>query len=319
MTDASIEAALPASSGGSAQPPGLTPAIFLRALRLPFCFSSVLPYVFGALLASAPWNWAQFAIGFVVVLCTHLAANLVDDYADSASGVDDYDHTHYALFGGSKLIQEGILPPRWYFRAALSFAAVAAAGAVTLGVLMGRGEVPAGFVLVLAMAWMYSHGPYRLAYHGLGELTIVLTFGPAAVVGGAYIQQGSLPGWSTLAASLPMGLLVAAILVMNEVPDAPDDASGNKRTLVVRLGARRGWALLAGLLASIYMLVVGLVAAEWVSPWALYGLATLPLAVSAVRGARRDVGDKRRLMRSSRKVILIQLLVGLSLVVGAAT
>ncbi|MFP4052460.1 MAG: prenyltransferase [Phycisphaerae bacterium] len=319
MTDARVPAAEPVCSRYPTSSTGLTVGRFLRALRLPFCFSSVLPYVFGALLAVGEWHWFRFALGFGVVLCTHLAANLVDDYADSASGVDDYDHTHYGLFGGSKLIQEGVLSPQWYFRAAVSFAGIAAAGAAMLGVLMRQWEVPAWFAAVLAVAWMYSHGPFRLAYHGLGELTIVLTFGPAAVVGGAYIQQGARPGWSVVAASLPMGLLVAAILVMNEIPDAPDDASGNKRTLVVRLGAARGWLLLAGVLASIYLLIVALVAAGVVSPWALGSLATVPLAVSAVRGARRDVGDKRRLMRSSRKVILIQLLAGLSLVVGAAT
>ncbi|MFA5096893.1 MAG: hypothetical protein WC478_06095, partial [Candidatus Omnitrophota bacterium] len=81
----------------------------IRALRLPFISASILPFVFGSLIARQDFNMLGFTLGLLAVIFTHLSANLINDYFDSKSGVDWRDGNFYGFFGGSKLIQEGAL------------------------------------------------------------------------------------------------------------------------------------------------------------------------------------------------------------------
>ncbi len=291
-------------------------ATTFRALRLPFVTASALPYIYGGLYPNQPLRAWPFALGLLAVVMTHLAANLINDYADSFSGADARDLTYYGFFGGSKLIQEGRLSRAWYLAAARICAVVAALAVAALVIACKAPlSTPLYFVAILALAWSYSHGPLRFVYRGWGEVVVFLLFGPACVAGGLFLQLGYVPWLTALSLSLPFGFLTAGILVANEVPDADDDAAAGKRTLVVRAGAARGHVLYAALAAGAFAWIGVSVLLGGASPWLLLALVTLPVAAVAVTVLRRDCGNKVALVRAAKAAVLLQALVGVALIV----
>jgi 1,4-dihydroxy-2-naphthoate octaprenyltransferase len=142
---------------------------------------------------------------------------------------------------------------RWI--AVLGYGATAAVG---LMIVFSRepGVLLPG-ILGIALAFGYHAAPARLSYRGLGELAVAFCYGPLVVAGTYLVQRGRMPAW-VVAASVPLGLLIAAFLVVNEFPDARADAGAGKRTLVVRLGPRRSARLFAAVLGTAFALTLAL-------------------------------------------------------------
>jgi 1,4-dihydroxy-2-naphthoate octaprenyltransferase len=281
----------------------LRPTHLVKALRLPFTAASVLPYLTGALLAPTPWRPLLLALGLIAVAGTHLSANVINDYADARSGVDALDPTCFGFFGGSKLIQQGILPARFFLLTGLGLAALSATAALLGALLLKQPHLFLVFLLVWTAGWAYSCPPAALVYRGLGELTIFLLFGLATTCAGYILQTGRLTPDAILL-GLPHGFLVAGILIANEVPDAPDDERAGKRTLVVRAGAERGCLLyaLAAILAAVAMAVA---VARAILP--LAGLLAIPAALLPAAAAagrlRASPADKQKLVKASKLAI----------------
>ncbi len=137
------------------------PAILIRALRLPFITASVLPYCLGACIARESFNFFRFICGLTAVVCLHLSANLLNDYADSRSGADWKDWRFFGFFGGSKLIQEKILPENFYRNAAIVFAAVSGLSVAVLALTMKNFSIVVYFICILSLAWSYSARPLQ--------------------------------------------------------------------------------------------------------------------------------------------------------------
>jgi 1,4-dihydroxy-2-naphthoate polyprenyltransferase len=131
-------------------------------------------------------------------------------------------------------------------------------------------------------AWTYTGGRHPYGYRGLGEVAVFVFFGLAAVVGTAFVQVRSLT-WLALAASVPVGLLACALLVINNLRDIPSDAVAGKRTLAVRIGDPRTRLLYAGC-ALVPFAVAVLIAP--VRPLVLLTLLAIPLAIAPVRAVR---------------------------------
>ncbi|HEX2281337.1 MAG TPA: 1,4-dihydroxy-2-naphthoate octaprenyltransferase, partial [Thermomicrobiales bacterium] len=134
----------------------------------------------------------------------------------------------------------------------------------------------------LAAAYLYTGGPKPLAYVALGEVTVFLFMGPMIVVGSYYVQTGSV-SWTAFLISIPIGLMVTAILQANNIRDISDDTRAGKRTLATYIG--REWAVreYVVLVLGAYM-VLGMIAAVGIAP---VGVAivflTLPRAVELIR------------------------------------
>jgi 1,4-dihydroxy-2-naphthoate polyprenyltransferase len=294
----------------------MTLAVLSRALRWPFLTASVFPYLFGALLLPGALRLLPFALGLAAVAALHLSANLLNDYSDSQSGADWKDETYYGFFGGSKLIQEGRLSAAFYRNGAALFAAVAFLAVVILAVLLRNPGMVGLFAGVLLLAWAYSHRPLQLSYRRLGEAAVFLLFGPATVLGGAFIQLGHWPPPQVLLASLPFGFLTAAILVANEVPDHADDAKSGKRNWVGWIGPERAFVLYGLLLGAGCIASLALFASGLVRPLALIGLLAAPLGWRAASILRAKHGDKLALLQSSRLTIGLHAIVSLGLILG---
>ncbi|HZE18879.1 MAG TPA: 1,4-dihydroxy-2-naphthoate octaprenyltransferase, partial [Candidatus Angelobacter sp.] len=137
----------------------------------------------------------------------------------------------------------------------------------------------------------YTAGPWPLAYHGLGELFVFLFFGVVAVSGTYYVQARAL-SLDALLASIPVGSLSTAILVVNNVRDLEGDRDAGKRTLAVRMGRRATRLGYLVLLAAAYLTPLALLLAGRAAAWALLPFLTLPLALCEIRRVTHEEGAR---------------------------
>lgn len=141
---------------------------FIRAARLPFLSASIFPFFAGSLLERSDFRFLPFILGFIVAGSTHISANLINDYADSRSGADWQDKRFYEFFGGSKLIQEGILKESSYLKLSILFFCVATLSVLFLAVVLNSLMVIGFFLLIVFLGLSYSYKPFYFSYNYLG-------------------------------------------------------------------------------------------------------------------------------------------------------
>jgi 1,4-dihydroxy-2-naphthoate polyprenyltransferase len=211
-----------------------------------------------------------------------------------------------------RLVGSGAASAEQVLRAALVAFAVAGVAGVVLAALSSWWLLAVGAVCIAA-AWTYTGGPLPYGYRALGEVFVFVFFGLVAVVGTTFVQTRTVEGLAVVAA-VPVGLLITAILVVNNLRDVEGDAVAGKRTLAVVVGdrgTRIGYAAL--LLASFsVVLVIALT-----RPWAALALAALPLGTSPVRTVLSG-GQGRALIAALQATGLLTLVTGVLLSVGLA-
>jgi 1,4-dihydroxy-2-naphthoate polyprenyltransferase len=213
---------------------------------------------------------------FSVALLLQIAANLANDVADFRRGADTAER-----LGPVRVTQSGLIRPQ---HVAAATAVVLVLAAIPGLYLVWRGGLAFAALGLLAMlaAVAYTAGPKPFGYLGLGEVFVFLFFGPVAVIGTVYVMTGSVTALA-VAASLAMGCLVTAILVVNNLRDIDTDRAAGKRTLAVRIGreaTRREYAALLGVAYAVPLIMIFLGIA---GPPALLSWVTAPLAVVLVR------------------------------------
>ena len=295
--------------------------IHVRALRLPFTAASVLPFLAGLHVAGGCLCSVSGILALLAVVSTHLSCNLINDYGDSRSGVDWKDTTYFdGIFGGSKLIQAGVLPEHRYFQLAVGFALLSLACGVATGFLIDSLLFPIGCITALLLGWAYSMPPAALAYRRWGEPVIFLLFGPAPVFAGWLVTTGSIPSPAAVLVAVPFGLMTAAILVANEIPDHPQDSDSGKDNWVGWVGVRHAHRLYSILmLAAVAFILVGWLVGVMSE---LVLVAVLIMLVATLRAAMimmHSTHSKKRLIIASKITILAQLFAGLFIVLGVAS
>ncbi len=258
----------------------------LRATRLPFLSATVIPTVLGILVAAvaAPVN-VWFALLTVVGgSLVHLGLNVANDVFDTRQGADELNVTPTQYSGGSRVIQYGLVSIR---RMSLISAAFYA-GALAIGLYL-LASVPSTALLVIGVVGIvvsigYTAPPLKLVYRGLGEIAVALGFGPLMVLGAYVVQTGGSLSWEPVVASIPVAILVALILYVNEIPDRRGDSRAGKRTLPVRWSKQ---AVIYGYGVSVAIAFAAIPAGILLGalPWpTIVALATIPLAVTVYRG-----------------------------------
>ncbi|NEK87117.1 1,4-dihydroxy-2-naphthoate polyprenyltransferase [Blastococcus saxobsidens] len=251
-----------------------TPAQWLAGARprtLPAALAPVLVGT-GAAVALDGFRLGPALLALLVALALQVAVNYANDYSDGKRGTDA------DRVGPMRLVGSGAATPRQVLVAALLSFAVAGVAGLALAALSSWWLVAVGAVC-MAAAWTYTGGPLPYGYRALGEVFVFVFFGPVAVVGTTFVQTRSVE-WLAFAVSVPIGLLIVAILVVNNLRDLAGDAEVGKRTLAVLLGDRATRLLFAGLFVVAFAVVAAVGATR---PWALLGLAAAPLAVTPAR------------------------------------
>lgn len=288
--------------------------------RAPFLTATLIPLLVGAAWAAAsgraaPFPWLLFALALLGGVAMHVAANVFNDYFDWRSGTDPLNNDYFQpLSGGSRAVELGLISEQGLFRVA-SVALLVAAAIGGLLAALGRPALILFGLFGAFSVFFYTAPPLRLAARrGLGELFVGLNFGPLMTAGMVYTLTGAV-GWSDFFIGLPMGLLITAILWINEFPDLEADRAGGKVNLVVVLGrsaARWGYLLLVG--GAFALVVVGVLAGA-LPLSALLMLAALPIAVYTTVITFRHYAD-RSLVRANAWTINLLLLAGVLLALG---
>lgn len=243
--------------------------IWLEATRPKTLPAAVAPVLLGSALAAADagFQLVPALICLFFALLIQIGTNFANDYLDGVRGTDTE-----ARLGPQRAVASGLVVP-----SVMRWAAMAVLGlAFSLGlslIYFGGWWLLAVGVASVVCAWIYTGGPYPLAYHGLGDLFVVLFFGVIAVGCTYYVQTGVVLR-EALLLGVACGLVVNNILVVNNYRDVEEDRLADKKTTVVLLG--RGWALLQYGLSLLF--AVGVLG--WFV-WAGYGyfvlLGCLPL------------------------------------------
>jgi 1,4-dihydroxy-2-naphthoate octaprenyltransferase len=177
--------------------------------------------------------WWRAAAALLVAVALQVATNYSNDYSDGVRGTDADDRR----VGPVRLVGQGLAEPAAVKRAAIAAFGVAALAGLALAIAVGPELLVVG-VAAIAAGWFYTGGPRPYGYAGFGEVFVFTFFGVVATAGSTYVQTGELTGLS-LGASVPVGLLATALLVVNNLRDIPGDTEVGKRTLAVRLGDLR--------------------------------------------------------------------------------
>lgn len=246
--------------------------IWWQALRPRTLPAAIGPVALGqALVVPEHFTWGVALLCLLCALALQLAVNLANDLFDGLSGVDQADR-----LGPPRALQAGWLSARELVAGLGLMLGVAVATGLGLAWVGHWLLWPLGVLCVLGVLG-YSGGRRPYASHGLGEVAVWCFFGPVAVLGGLLAQQSPVPAAAYPAAGL-VGLPVAAILVVNNLRDRHTDARAGKRTLAVRLGARRTRILFAVLTLGPLPPTVPLGLPPWAwLGWSLTGLAALEL------------------------------------------
>ena len=243
--------------------------------------AAIAPVLVGTALAGYEnvFHPLRFVAALLGAIFIQVGTNLSNDYSDARRGADADDR-----LGPVRVTAGGLVPPRQVLVATyVSFGLAVLAGAYLIAVagwqllLVGAASILAGVA--------YTGGPRPYGYEGLGELFVFLFFGIVAVAGSYFVQVTHLE-WEAFALAVPVGLLAAAILVVNNFRDIDSDRRAGKRTLAVRLGRERTRVLYA---AIVYLAFV-LAPVVWIfgplKPWVLLPWLTIVLAAGVVRTVR---------------------------------
>jgi 1,4-dihydroxy-2-naphthoate polyprenyltransferase len=290
-------------------------ALTLRTTRLPFLTATIVPVLLGILIAASDgvFDLLSAVLTLIAAAFVQLAINVSNDVFDTAQGADDANVTPTKYSGGSRVIQYGLVS----FRQMASLATAFYLGAAAIGLLLLaiRGSTAllvigvVGFIVGLG----YTAPPLKLVYRGLGEIAVALGFGPLMLLGAYVVQTRGALSWEPFVASIPIALLVALILYVNEIPDRRGDARAGKRTLPVRFSQS---AVLTGYrlaVAAAYGVVVAGVVAGILPIPALLVLLTIPLALRVDRGLAPNYDNPYGLMAIMAANIQLHLFVGLAL------
>ena len=223
-------------------------------------------------------------------LATLLAAVLIQVGANYANDLFDFRHgaDPATRTGPTRVTSAGLLTPGQVEAGMWTVFAAAALIGLYLAYLGGWPILLVGVLSILA-AIAYTAGPFPLGYNGLGDLFVFIFFGLVAVLGTYYLQARAL-STDALVASLPVGLLVTGILVVNNVRDVETDRAVGKRTLAVLLGRNGARAEYIALLVVAYAVPFVLWLGFGFSAWTLLPLLTIPLALRLARTVSTRTG-----------------------------
>jgi 1,4-dihydroxy-2-naphthoate octaprenyltransferase len=278
---------------------------WLAATRPRTLVATLVPVMVGLALA---WRDGGLAPGLAALtlaigLLIQVATNLANDYFDGRRGADGPDRLGPERLSGQ---DPGLA-------AAIGRATVIVLllAALVIAYLVSVGGWPVLLVgaVSLLCALAYTAGPFPIAYHGLGDLFVFIFFGPVAVAGTYWLQHRAIP-LDILAASIPVGCVATAILVVNNLRDIPSDTRAGKRTMAVRIGPRAtriGWVVLVAVALVTATVVAGPVV-----------LLALPLAAYETRAIflREGRALNASLAGTARLHLVLGVLIALGVTIG---
>ncbi len=294
--------------------------VWFKAVRVPFLTATLIPVALGAIAAwhdAGNFFWAKFWLTLIGAALIHTGTNLANDYFDHITGCDELNSNFTPFSGGSRVIQEGLIPAKKVLYASIISFILGSVIGLYLNYLSGRNIVLILGITGVFLGFFYTARPFRIGYGSFGELAVGAGFGPLMVMGSYYVQAQELPLKAFLI-SLPVGILIALVLFINEFPDHDADKCVKKNTLVVLLGKRKAAALYHFLLLAVYLSAAGLVAYRLLPFACLIIFLSAPLALKAFAVSKNNFDRIYELLPANASTIGLHSLIGILLCAGLA-
>jgi 1,4-dihydroxy-2-naphthoate octaprenyltransferase len=258
--------------------------IWLMAARPRTLPAAIAPVLVGTSLAGfgGIFHPLRFVAALLGAVFIQVGTNLSNDYSDARRGADAEDR-----LGPVRVTAGGLVPPRQVLVATYVSFGLAVLAGIYLIVVAGWVLLVIGAASILAGV-LYTGGPRPYGYEGLGEVFVFLFFGVVAVAGSFFVQVKHLH-WEAFALSVPVGLLAAGILVVNNIRDIDSDRRAAKRTLAVRLGRERTRVMFAAVLGLAFLLAPVTWLFGPLHAWVMLSWLTLPLAARLLETVRTRI------------------------------
>jgi 1,4-dihydroxy-2-naphthoate octaprenyltransferase len=259
---------------------------FLASRPWSFAMTAISVSVGSALAAlDGPFNWQFGLLALLSAVLLHAATNLINDYYDVVNGIDTVQAAT-AQYRPHPLV-EGLIPLEQVRWVAYALFLLAAGIGIYLSLACGWVVIAIGLTGLLA-GLTYTAPPLKYKYVALGEVSVFLMWGPLMVEGAYYVQHQSL-SLQAFWVSLPFGILVALVLLANNIRDIDHDRSRGIRTLAILLGRRLGLNAYLALMVLAYTGILILALSGVLTMWVLIIFASLPLAIRLLRQMTRAV------------------------------
>ena len=249
-------------------------------------------------------RWWCGALALVVSLALQIGVNYANDYSDGVKGTDA------VRVGPIRLVGSGLVAAKKVKIAAMLAFGVAAVFGLVIALAVSLWLVVVGAVSIAA-GWLYTGGPKPYGYLGLGEVFVFVFFGVVATTGSTFAISEQITGQS-IAASVVVGCLACALLVINNLRDIPTDTLANKNTLAVRLGDKNTRVFYYALFVAALVTIVGL---GFGDSTVLLGAVGLIAAIPAIKIVSSDAKG-RELIPVLEMTGRAQLLTGIALSIG---
>lgn len=256
----------------------------------PWSFSmTAISVSVGSFLAAIDGNfsWAFYLLTLIAGVFMHAATNLINDYYDVKSGVD-FRGVSTGIYRPHPLLEGSLTPRQVLLEACLLYVIATIIG---LYLTASRGWPLLGIGLTGVFASItYTAPPFKYKYMALGELSVFLMWGPLMVMGSYFIQRQAFSTHALLI-SIPFGILVALVLLANNIRDISHDRSKGIRTLPIIIGERNGLRLYSILIIIAYAAMIGMSIAGPLHLWTLMVVISLPLALKLIRQMLKQIPD----------------------------
>jgi len=253
--------------------------IWINTARPKTLWAAVAPVIIGSAMAfsDGKFHLLSAIIALTGAILIQIGTNFANDYFDFTKGSDSKDRIGPVRATAAGLIRPPVMRNAFIFVFTLAF---------LIGLyLIWRAGWPVLLIGILSIIFgiLYTGGPYPLGYHGLGDIFVLIFFGPVAVGGTYYVQALDITG-AVLLAGLSPGLISTALLTVNNLRDIHSDRRAGKKTLAVRFGVffTRMEYLVTLLIAS-FIIPVVLISIEPHHPYALAGIVVFLFALPSIK------------------------------------
>jgi 1,4-dihydroxy-2-naphthoate octaprenyltransferase len=290
----------------------LSPVKLMWKMTRPHTLTATFaPVILGTVIAlyETKLDWLLFSAMMLACLALQIATNLFNEYYDWKRGLD----TAESVGIGGGIVRHGLKPQN-----VLTVAILLYVLAAIIGVYICMNSSWWLMVIGLfgmAVGYFYTGGPLPIAYTPFGELFSGLLMGTGFVLIALFIQTNTLTVQSVLI-SIPLGILVGAINMSNNIRDIEEDTKGGRKTLAILLGREKGIIALAIAFAVSYLWIVVLVVIGYVSPWALVVFLTVKKPISAIQGFQKGATEPQYMRLAMKSTAMTNTIFGFLLSAG---
>lgn len=290
---------------------------WLQAARLKFLPQGIMPVFLAAAVAFSgdTLQPSNLVIALLAAAALQVGLTMFNDTMDFIYGTDSKPTGIKNPFsGGSGVLTSGLIRPKQAFGAilALYFFALLCTIYLSLEVSIVVFWIALFGALISVF---YSAKPFRFAYHGIGELTMFLGYGPVVTTWAYYIHSAQITGEILLIGAIP-GLLMWTMILINEIPDYEEDKAAGKKNIVYRLGPKNTKNLFIASLVAVYIYLAILLIAGVLPPLSALAFVGIPLAVAAAVAANRHYKDSIKIASANRYMVYIYSLTTAAVAIG---